>query len=511
MLTRTLLPILALLLAAPVRAAVISDGAEQVAVTIYHEGFVDTETLREMGDRTAGFGMVRETRTVDLPMGISDIQFRGVAATMVPQTADLSGIPDGTIERSFDYNLLSPASLLRKSVGDAVRLVRTDPGTGQAREEAATIVSSDNDTVLRIGDRYEVLSCSGLPEKVIFDRVPDGLMERPTLTVRVRAEKAGRYVLTLRYLATGLNWSADYVARIQPDGRTLNLSGWITLANFGETGFRGATVDVMAGHVEMDDETMPPELGESALDRPRCWLPLRQIAAAPPALSPAPTFVEGVSVESVIVSSSRIVPRDFGDLKQYVLPETTDVAAQQTKQVQFLDQENVPFQRVYEARGEIGGSPEGLLPASVILRLRNTKEAGLGKPLPAGKIATIQNAQDREPLLLGEGSRLTDTPLGLPVEIVAGETTDVWAHMREIERSRSGSPGNRRESSTIEVTLGNSKSEAVEFEWRVADEGYARVTDESLEHRSEDGDWIWRVSLKPGERVELRYTVNLPG
>src|SRR5262249_52794370 len=158
--------------------------------------------------------------------------FRGVAATMVPQTADLGGLEDVSIERNFDYDLLSPGALLQKSIGETVHLVRTNPSTGKSTEEAATIVSAPTGTVLKIGDRYEAFQCSDMPEKLVFDRVPEGLLDRPTLTVRVKTRRAGRYALTLRYVATGMNWSADYVARVRPDGKTLDLSGWLTLANF---------------------------------------------------------------------------------------------------------------------------------------------------------------------------------------------------------------------------------------------------------------------------------------
>ena len=204
--------------------------------------------------------MISESRSVDLPEGVSEIQFRGVAATMVPETADLSGLEDVSLERNFDYDLLSPGALLKKSIGETVRLVRTDAKTGITKEEEATILSGPIGTVLKIGDRYEAFQCNQMPEKLVFDHVPGGLIDQPTLTVKVNARRAGRHTLTLRYVATGLNWSADYVARVRPDGESLDLSGWLTLANFSESGFPAAAVDVIAGHVETTGEDQPPEV-----------------------------------------------------------------------------------------------------------------------------------------------------------------------------------------------------------------------------------------------------------
>ena len=53
----------------------------------------------------------------------------------------------------------------------------------------------------------------------MFDAAPPGLTATPTLSAVVEAPHAGRYVIRLSYLATGLRWSADYVARLSPDGR----------------------------------------------------------------------------------------------------------------------------------------------------------------------------------------------------------------------------------------------------------------------------------------------------
>ena len=60
-------------------------------------------------------------------------------------------------------------------------------------------------------------------------------------------------------------------------------------------------------------------------------------------------------VEQVTVSGARVIEaRDLGDLKQYPLPDATDVAAKQSKQIQFLDQAAVPFERIYGYRLDEG-------------------------------------------------------------------------------------------------------------------------------------------------------------
>lgn len=507
---RLLAVLLLCLMGATAQAAVVSERPDHVAVTIYHLEMIPTHDLiAGYVSPDGGLSMISETRTVDLPEGVSDIQFRGVAATVVPQTADLDGLEEAGVERNFDYDLLSPAALLQKAIGDTVRVVRTNPKTGATTEENAVVLSGPAGPVLKIGERYEALKCNDLPGKLVFDRIPDGLIDQPTLTIQVKTRRAGRYTLNLRYVATGFNWSADYVARMRPDGKSLDLSGWLTLANFSESGFPAADVDVIAGHVETTGEDQPTAVAIPDVDPP-CLAENAVFKRLPPPEREEEGFyfAGGGDVEAVTVSASRITPRDMGDYKQYPLPQPTDVLAQQIKQVQFLDQPAVPFERVYVCRDQNDDWRAGeTLVAGVVLRLRNTEQQGLGKPLPAGGVTTTI-ATDGEPLLADQGT-LKDTPVGLPVEIPAGEAADVVAEAREIENHRTGPEDNRRRLHVIEVTMTNQKRTAVSFEWHQA-VYEAKVTAETVRHELKDGEFSWSARLAPGESRVLRYTLDEP-
>jgi hypothetical protein len=504
--------LLLLAMGAPAQAAVISQRPDHVAVTIYHQDTVPTSDLiAGYASRTDGLAMIAESRTVDLPEGDSEIEFRGVASTMVPQTAGLDGLEDVTPERNFDYDLLSPAALLQKAVGETVHLVRTDRRTGETIEQSGTLLSGPAGPMLKIGDHYEELQCFDLPGKLVFDRIPQGLKDQPTLTIKVRTRKAGRYTLTLRYVATGLNWSADYVARVRPNGKSLDLSGWLTLANFSESGFAAASVDVIAGHVQVTGDDVPTEV-----EIPRVFLSClaenKVFQPPPPPARPQELFFGGGGeggVEMVSVSAARIIiARDMGDYKQYPLPEPTDMAAQQVKQVQFLEQPDVPFERVYVCRADDYNWPnDQTWVAKILLRLRNTKQKGLGKPLPAGGVMTMVAAKGGA-LLADQGS-LQDIPVGLPVEISAGDAPDVTATAREREEHRIGTEGNHRRVYVIEVALTNRKPVRVQAEWNQAMYDDATVTAETAKHELRNGDLSWSVSLAPGEQKVLRYTLEV--
>jgi len=500
---------------AAAQAAVVSDGPDKVSVTIYHEPGSDVS--ESYVARFRGLAVITETRSIDLPAGISEIRFRGVADTMVPQTADLDGLPQKPSEGNFNYDLLGDGRLIAGSLGQTVRLVRTDRNTGAVTETSAILRSGPDGVMLERDGKLEALGCSGGPEKLVFDRVPDGLYDVPTLTVRADVPSAGRYVMTLRYLASGLNWAANYVAHASADGRTVDLSGWITLANSADIGFPNAPVDVIAGRYNSTGEDQPLEV--SALGkRDACWPTAINWATYPP--RPAPSAIGFASdsaapvmnVDEAVIVSGSIVARRFGDYKQYPLPEPTLVAAHQTKQVQFLDSRGISSQRIYRGMilvADSSGAQEEPKPADVVLKLRNDAASGLGKPLPAGDIATTTTLGGVEMLLAED--KIGDTPAGLKLEIPAGSAANVWFESRVTDKRVVTRRGAKYDRVSVEVTITNQKAVPVDFElWQATESESASLVSESRDHGAMPGGLAWNIPLDPGSQSKLRYTLDIP-
>lgn len=509
--------------------AFVSARPDRVAVAVYRDEPVDTTDLLA-ADPTywanQGLALIVETRTVDLPAGEGVIRFRGLATGVIPQTATLDGLPAHVVERNTDFDLLTPAALLNRSVGETVQVVRTNVSTGREEVLPAIVRSGAAGAVLEIEGRVEALDCQGLTQRIVFDRVPEGLSDQPVLSVRTRAETAGRYTVTLAYLATGLQWSADYVARLNPDG-TLGLTGWITLANFGGTGFADAPVQVVAGELNRDYETSPVQ----AYIQPRrmdCWpqdtttrgsLVLEgrstvvDYLATIPAMSNSLADEEANEIDEVVVTASLIARQsELGDYKLYTLPEPTDVNARQTKQVRFLEQPNVRFSRVY--RYEVGDDdtdPDEPLPRpQVLLKLRNMESDGLGLPLPGGGISLVES-RDGQALFAGE-TRLFDSAVGRPVELELGEAAGVSVVTGVLKRETWWADDVSWAKLSMAVTVFNDQEEAVEVE--VAPQQQRWTTGFSILRSSQrpvtldTGARAWRVRVPPGESRELTYTIR---
>ncbi|MDB5421895.1 MAG: hypothetical protein JWR59_1842 [Brevundimonas sp.] len=512
--------------AEPIEA--VSAGPDRAGVVVYRDRPVDTAALLERSrqpwnDLTReGLALIVERRTIDLPAGEAVIRFRGVATGIVPQSATLDGLPGDVVERNIDFDILSPGSLLKKSVGETVTVVRTNPVTGEAVEKRAILRSGPNGMVVEVDGRFEALSCSGLTERIVFDALPDGLSDQPVLSVRTRARVAGRYVVTLAYLATGLQWSADYVARLNPDGRTLALEGWLTLANFGGTGFPDAPVQVVAGTLRREDETRPVDPVE-IVRQPACW-PSDTTTSGPmdprsredrveynaPPAPPAPMAARG-ELNEIVVTGNRVTRQmaeqgELGDYKIYTLPEPTTVAARQTKQVRFLDQPRVAYDRVYRYRVNADASPEqGILP-TLLLRARNDRRSGLGLALPGGSVSLFEQPGGRP--LFGGQARFEDRAVGLALEWELGEAMGVTISSRAGPEKPRGALTRR----TFDIAVTNDKAEAVQVEI-VPDNWDARgfrILDASRPSAvGEAGYPAWTLRVAPGRTETVRFTTEI--
>ena len=438
---------------AAAQGIVTSPRPDRVAVTIYRDPRRDAETAPNLR-WLEGYALISETRRISVPAGESTIRFEGVAGGIVPQSAIVTGFPDGIVERNRDAYLLSPATILDRSLGRRVHIRRTSGATGAVREQEAVIRSgAGGAVVLETAQGFEALRCTGLPETIVYDGVPAGLSARPTLSVRTRAARPATATVTLSYLANGFDWQANYIAQLAPDGAHVHFFAWLTLASTDETSFVDADTQAVAGNINYERVAQEPrEGGPLSL---RCWpqartsdIPLEQWERALPPPPPSAGFADG---EDIIVTGSRTrraalesnspiavinaqdiaLQEDLGDLKLYRIPAPVTVAANSQKQVALLVQPDVRADIVYRQRIEAGEVAEPQ-PVPLFLITRNRTDEGLGLPLPAGSVALFAEGPDRT-MLLGE-SHVEDRAVGDDVEIEFAPAAGVTSRVQLVRR-----------------------------------------------------------------------------
>ncbi|MEA3060942.1 MAG: hypothetical protein QOJ94_723 [Sphingomonadales bacterium] len=522
--------LLALLWLAPAAAeapVVVSPGPEAIAVTVYRQPSSEPIDL----DWLQGFALVSETRSFTLPAGESVIRFEGVAGGIIPASAIVRGLPRGVGEKNLDARLLSPGTLIDASLGRRVHIRRTNDGTGKVTEAEAVIRSGPNGIVLQTAAGFEALRCTGVPETLLFDGVPEGLTDKPTLAVRTRSDRAQRVTATLSYLATDFDWRANYVAQMAPDGRSLDLFAWLTLANANDESFPDARVAAVAGRLNRDEEVgdnsnasiVPSELSL------HCW-PQGRTHEIPDILPPTPSLdvvesLPALSSEQIVVTGSRIhrenlaaaapitvisaEQEELGDLKLYRIPIPVTVAAHAQKQIALLNRSHVPVERLYSFHFEAGRAFEAPMPASVLLRTDNVKAKNLGLPLPAGAMAVFEPVGG-EPVLAGE-TTIDDHAVGERLEIEVGEAAGIRLLARQVdpkpeqERSYEWWEGRKRRFE-LEVTNDRPFPATVEIVLQVFDRD--TLTHPSRKLGLKDGRRMWRAEVPANGRLTLGYTIE---
>lgn len=447
------------------------DDQQSVAVTIYNDDLA----------------LVKDTRRVSIDGGVNRIALRDVSARMRPETALLRSLSSpgsfDLLEQNFDFDLLTPAKLLEKSVGHNVRVVKTNPQTGAETVETAQVLATTGGVVLKIGDRIE----TGVPGRLVFDGVPANLRDRPTLVTELRNRQAGAQTVELSYLTGGLSWHADYVAELNADDSALDLNGWVTLTNQSGTTYTNAKLQLVAGDVNRVKEVM---------QRTR-----NRVMAAPMAVAK--------SVDDAMAQESLF------EYHLYTLGRATTLAENQTKQVALMNGSGVAVRKELLIDGADGyyrstslGSLGRKLKASVNVEFVNRESAGLGMPLPKGVIRVYKRDSAGNAQFVGE-DRIDHTPKNEKVRLHLGEAFDVTADKTQTDfKRRDLARSTNAYESAYEIVLKNAKTEPVTVTVREPVPGDWTMLEQSAPHtKVAAGAAEWKIAVPAGGSTTLTYRV----
>jgi hypothetical protein len=428
-----------------------------VAVTIYQNGQ----------------SLVQDVRQLDLPAGRTRQEFPDVSAQIRSETVTLGGPGIGIVEQNFDFDLLSPDKLMEKAVGSVVTIVRTNPATGAETREQAKVLAANGGIVLQIGNRIEVLRDDGLPVRVVFDKVPENLRARPTLSVTLQVARAGRVPATLTYLTPGLGWTSDYVMLFDETKGAIDVQGWVTLTNSTGTTYTNADVLLVAGN--------PNRGGGDGFSR----------------------LARGTIEEA----GTETGPRErLGDYYLYPLSDRTTIANAQQKQVSFLDVKGAPARKAYEWTNGWLGTTSDPRSAATVLKFSTSKSGGLGDQLPAGTIRVYMRDARGDPQFIGE-NRIEATPMGSQMSIRTGEAFDVKGLAVVVERKRQSSS---RWRTTMRYDFTNARPEPVTID--LAQDGLwgdVRVVEQGMIGERVSADRMeWKLPVPANGKASLNVVFD---
>jgi len=425
-----------------------------------------------------GFALVHDVRRASLP--------EGPAAVILPDLSDRLDITtirlaagDDTQVRSltFEGEVLSAGALLRRSVGQTVRVARVNPATGEETFEEAEVLAVAPDLVLRIGDRVE----TAVPGRIVFGEVPGDLRPTSGIVANILAPAAGERAVSLSYLTDGISWKTSYVGRLAAGEDRMELTGWALVDNQTNTAFPAAELSLISGEVNRA-AAKPPVPRRLAVGR----------------VAQAEVVADGVSLAAT------------GPYYRYALLQTFDIRARQQTQVELLRGGSVPFERILRTEGGplySARAVEATQPVTARLTIANEESNGLGVPMPAGLFSSFEEVDGRE--VFQGGASVTDTPVGGEMEIDIGRSFDVTFERTVLDFNRTGAR-NQSVDTTQRLMLKNGGSRDAKVEVVETFRGEWQIIRESAKHEQTSAFQAkWLVTVPAGGEASVEYRAQV--
>jgi hypothetical protein len=462
--------------AMPARAG---DGADETALTIYSSavgGSVAPDLYRPTpgggvpnGMAVPGYALVRHERRLRLDAGRSTIRYTDVAGLIDPTTVTFASLTDPAtrvLEQNFQFDLVSSSKLLQRYLDRPITVERALGN--QVSTVSGTLLAAGDGLVLRGADG----SISSLRDysSVKFPELPGGLITKPTLEWLVASPRGGEQKSRVTYQTGGITWWADYNL-VFSEGKDANsglldLSAWVSIINQSGASYPDARLKLIAGDVHR----------------------------APNA---APAVARGMLAMAAKVrdeSDAGFEQKSFFEFHLYSLGRRTTLADNSTKQIELFDQaRQIPARKVLLYYGlsqayswatpmmDRNPGIESNKKVDVYLEFRNDKAAGLGLPLPAGRIRVSQlDAADGSLEFIGE-DRIDHTPKDEAVRIKLGSAFDVVGERRQVDFSVDSKA--RWMEEEVEIKLRNHKEQPVDV---VVKENLYRWTNWKIIAKSHD-------------------------
>jgi len=447
MMTRFMLIALSLLLA-PIAAS-----GDDIAVTVYN----------------SNLGVISETRQLEFNSGTGKLAFTDVPS-MIDATSVQFEVLDGQgdvmiLEQNYAFDLVSPEKIYDRYIDKTIDLVDKE---GNPYSGTLMAYSGGAATLKDASGRIKIVLMANIAE-VNFPALPEGLITRPTLFWLYDAESAGSKSCRVGYQTAGMNWSAEYVGVLNDDESRLDLSGWASITNNSGKTYQDAKLKLIAGEISR--------------------------AIQPPSIRGGRGMADMMTLEKASFEE-----KSFFEYHMYTLPRNATLADREIKQISLFDPARTTVDKVYRYR-----SAQGAKDVEVTIKFKNSKSAGLGMPLPAGRIRMFKADTDGSLVLLGEDF-VDHTPKDEKLNVKVGNAFDIVGEERTLSRSRVSS---LVEDQVFEVELRNHKPEAVTIEVEKMLYGFWEVTQSSLEFRKKDAQTIvFDVPVPADGSVTLSFAVR---
>lgn len=415
-------------------------------------------------------GVVKDIRKLDLPKGISELKYQDVAASIDPTSVHFKSLTAADkvaiLEQNYEFDLVNSDKIAERYLDKEISLQLKDKETVTGK-----LLSHDGGSlILQAGDgSVKLISASNIVN-IDFPKLPEGLITRPTLVWSINNEKAGSHKTEVSYLASRINWHAEYVAVSKTEDKQLELSAWVSIDNRTGAAYPNAKLKLIAGEV---NRVMPP----------------RPIRAG-----------KSYALEAMEAAAPQFEEKSFFEYHMYTLNRNSTLMNNQIKQISLFPATEVQIEKIYTY--EASKSPDDV---RVNLKFQNSKASGLGMPLPAGKVRVYQeDPADKSLEFVGE-DMLQHTAKDETVRLYLGNAFDIQPERAMLKKTSTGKYSHEE---IWQVKIRNHKDVPVKVQVIENFYGFWEIKKSTHEYKQKDARTAeFYLSIGKDAEVVLEYTV----
>jgi hypothetical protein len=423
-------------------------------------------------------GLIKDVRELEFQKGRSVIRFTDVASQIDPTSVHFKPINSSDkvsiLEQNYQYDLVSSTKILQKYIDREIELFTASEGPtqeGKSYKGKLLSYSNDNVTLRESNGAIRIVRLDEVRD-LYFPTLPEGLITKPTLVWLLDSQVSGKKKAEVSYLTSGINWHAEYVAVVDQRDQNLELAGWVSVDNRSGASYEEAKVKLIAGEVHrVAEDRVAPRLAKGYV---------AEMAAG------VPQFEE----------------KAFFEYHLYTLLRPATIKDNEIKQVSLFPSTGVQVKKIFTYDGARYEDK-----VRVELEFKNSEAAGLGMPLPQGKIRVYKEDVDQALEFVGE-DKIDHTPKDEKVRVFLGNAFDIVGERQKIDFKKISEDVSQE---TYQIKLRNHKEEAVEVVvvehlWSYTN---WEIREFTLPYEKKDASTIeFKVQLDKDQEVLLNYTVR---
>jgi len=426
--------------------------ADEIAVTVYN----------------SNLGVISEVRTLEFDKGAGRLAFRDVPSQIDATSVQFELVDPGKavtiLEQNYAFDLVSPDKIYEKYVDQEIELIAKE---GQLFSGQLLAYSGGAVTLRDKAGKIKILTLANISE-TNFPSLPEGLITRPTLFWNYQSDFDGSTACRVGYQTAGMNWAAEYVGLLDSKDTQLGLSGWSSINNMSGKTYQDAKLKLVAGDIHR-----------------------------------APTPREkGVMMEAdrLMVASAGFEEKAFFEYHMYTLPRPATLANNEIKQISLFEPATAQIKKIYLYKPDYNSRD-----VSVKVEFANSREAGLGMPLPAGRVRVFKADDDGSMILVGE-DRIDHTPKDEKVSLTIGTAFDIAAEEKLVQQSLISKQVEEREWA---IELRNRKNEDVTITVEKSLWGFWEVMSANLPYEQKDANTlVFQVPVEANTTATISLKVR---